>query len=117
MALQNAPTGSAAGRQAWKQALEDVSQHAGKLSRLMGNILIDLETDRRFKPNAASAGPDLFEKQYAFLEDEAEKALRGVKVLFLEPTNVVGLEELKGENVLAHLNRIEKLSKEMSQAL
>jgi hypothetical protein len=117
LALQDTTVGSAPGRQAWKRALASVSQHAGKLSRLMGNILVDLETDRRFKVDAALAGPDLFEKQSAFLEDEAEKALSGVKVLFLEPTNVVGIEELRGENVLAHLNRVEKLSKEMSEAL
>ncbi len=117
LALRNAPDGAAAPRQAWKQALADVSQHAGKLLRLMGNILVDLETDRRFKGDATSAGPDLFEKQSALLEEEAEKALSGVKVLFLEPTNVVGIEELKGENVLAHLNRVEELSKEMSKAL
>lgn len=116
-ALRSRPGDSGSTRQQWKQALAKVSEHASQLSRMLGNVLMDLEADHRFKAEAASAGADLFEKQSAFLQDEAQKAVSGVKALFIEPTNVVGIEELKGENVLAQLNRVEKLSKEMSKAL
>jgi len=116
-ALRGRPGATGPARHPWKQALVKVSQHASHLSRMLGNVLADLEADRRFKAEADSAGPDLFEKQSALLQDEGQKALSGVKALFFELTNVVGIEELKGENVLAQLNRVEKLSKEMSKGL
>ena len=116
-ALRSRPGDADSTRQLWKQALTKVSEHASQLSRMLGNVLADLEADRRFKAEAAPEGPDLFEKQSAFLEEEAQKAVSGVKALFLQPTNVVGIEELKGENVLAQLNRVQKLSKEIGKAL
>ncbi|RPI20784.1 MAG: hypothetical protein EHM61_26305 [Acidobacteria bacterium] len=92
---------------------KNVGDRAEDLFNMVAIVAIELQPKNGPRPSSGSA--DFLENELKFLEVQVGKAEARLKALFLAPTHTVGLDELRGDNVLTELKAIEQVSNDIKK--
>ena len=101
-----------------EDSLKQLSKEAKSLRKKLSLVLSPLKLKRRFRvsftPESAENG---FQREIDWIGEEINKAERQINDYFFVPSHTVQVSELRGENVLTHLNRVHKLSEQVRRKL
>ena len=103
-------------RQQFKRRAAEVEDDAGDLHDMVAAV-VDLSGRGSARPGKAVYSQDFFGAEVEFLTSRVNQAEDDLKDMFLQPSNVVTVEELRGDNVLTELKSIQRVSKEIRQGL
>ncbi len=114
-AVSGQATEDAATRARVRELAQDVGDRAADLFNMVAVVMIDLRPKGSVTVPASSRTSEFVGSELRFLVKQVGKAAGRLKDLFLEPTNTVDLDELRGDNVLTELKSIEAASKEIKK--
>ena len=102
----------------WQKSLKHLSKEADRLRGYLSPVFIALKAKKHFQfsfsPDALKNG---FQQEIDRIGEELDKAERQINDNFFSPVHTVGLNELRGEHVITHLKRVDKLSEQIRRAL
>ncbi len=96
----------------WKDSLKRVENQAKGLRKMISYVLIDLGRKSNFTPViGAVANRSFYQSEIRFIEEQIIKAEQRINDYFFQPTHTVHVDDLKSENMLIHLHRVQKMAK------
>lgn len=102
----------------WKDSCKSLGKEAKGLRKMLSYVLRGLDNKNDFKPQIQNdAGNSGFQKEIKFIEEQIAKAERRINDYPFLPTHTVNAENLKGENMMIYLYRVEKISQKLSKEL
>ena len=102
-------------RERFKRFAAQVEDDANGLHDMVSAVVNFSERERPSKIEGMSYSDDFFGPEVDFLASQVSRAEVELKDMFLEPSNVVTVDELRSDNVLTELRSIERVSKEIRQ--
>ncbi len=102
----------------WKRSLEKVSDQARDLRAILSLVLSGAMREKTdFNPVLpGDTVRPRFDVEMQFIQQEIADASRRIQNYFFESTHTVSVEELKGNNMMINLNRVELMSKKLGEA-
>ena len=102
----------------WKDALKSLANEAKGLRKMLSFVFLDLDAKIDFKPQIQNDLGNLgFQKEISFIEEQIAKAAQRINDYFFLPTHTVEAKNLKGENMMIYLYRVEKIAQKLSKTL
>ncbi|MBI4445227.1 MAG: hypothetical protein HY645_04895 [Acidobacteria bacterium] len=105
-------------RMRMREALETMADESEDLRQMVLFVLVGVKSNDDFHPIPREAPQkDGYSQELAYLQEQVENAEKGIHNYFIEPSNTVNLEELRGENMLAFLYRASQMAKWIQRQL
>lgn len=104
-------------RQQWKEQLKELSDAAGDLHGTLSSVLAEMESKDNHLPPLQKREDPTFRAPMRFLDSEIRLSQQRINEFFIEPTHVVNLQELEGDNMLIHLYHVDKMARKIRDAL
>ncbi len=102
----------------WRERLDDLEDSADALKDSVSLVLPWVKRKAAFNPEPLiTADNPAFKREIAYLGTQIEQAEERIREFFFTPNHTVTVTELRGENMLIQLFRIEKLSKQIKTSL
>jgi hypothetical protein len=102
----------------WKQPLEELADQANDLRKDLSRPFAALDSKEKFNYRIKPGSEDqAFAREIGFLEEQVAKAEQQINDCLFTPTHTVSLEDLRGENMLINLYRIQKMSQLLEKSL
>ncbi len=99
----------------WSKSLDLVSRQAKDLHGMLSTVLGGVLPDDRYRPAVSSHGLGSgFEEEMRFVEDRLSRATRSIRDFMLGRDLTVSVEELRGGNMLALLQQVRAMARELS---
>jgi len=102
----------------WKDSCKSLGNEAKGLRKMLSYVPRGLDNKNDFKPQIQNdPGNSGFQKEIKFIEEQIAKAEQRINDYFFVATHTVNAENLKGENMMIYLYRVEKISQKLSKEL
>ncbi|MEE2821922.1 MAG: hypothetical protein VYA53_02965, partial [Acidobacteriota bacterium] len=89
-----------------------VEKYSGEIWNMLRYVFVQLEDrdDIKIKNGMASSNSILQERSM-FLEEELVQAEKKIQEYFFESVKTIRAEDIRGENMLIHLHRVQQMAK------
>lgn len=102
----------------WARSLRLVSDQAKDLHGMLKMVLGNVSSDNRYRPAISKSGLGSgFEEEMHFVEDRMLKATKRIQGFMLGQDHTVSVEELRTGDMLALLQQVRAMAKELSTRL
>ena len=98
-------------RHRWRKSLAAVAKSAEDLRQFLAFVL---NGKAPFEPQIDEKARDSgFEDEMEFMQSQISKADQRIREYFFTPTHVIRVEDLQSGNMMAHLQRVKKMAREL----
>lgn len=96
----------------WKASTEVVEKYSGEIWNMLRYVFVQLEDqdDLKIKDGGGSSN-SILQEQSRFLEEELVQAGKKIQEYFFESVKTIRAEDIRGENMLIHLHRVQQMAK------